>query len=245
LEELSTRLASLDDALEARDKAPDDYQARADVLAGYSRLGDKLSDWLEKIRKQAALSGKREPAPGEWGPTEVRKGGDALAGLARALQAELAADPLLQDPDLASAARSLLTRIAPLASASSLDALAAQAGIDLSKVWSAAKNKEVQALKAVGLDLGDLLNLFSAKDSSLEPLLDQWSAEIAKFPKHTRATLKDLAAKIAAQIQTYRAAINKQLSDQRSSKLTEGLDILATALARQIRSYDSRGGLFG
>ena len=117
--------------------------------------------------------------------------------------------------------------------------------MDLSKVWSDAKNKEVQALKAVGSDLGNLPNLFSAKDSNLEPLLDQWSAEIAKFPKQTRATLKDLAAKIAEQIQRYRTAINKQLSDQRSSRLTEGLDILATALARQIRSYDSRGGLFG
>jgi hypothetical protein len=164
-----------------------------------------------------------------------------LAGVARALRAELAADPLLQDPDLARAARTALDAIGKLAVQTSLEGLVDKAGTDLRKIWSRAKTSELDALKAAKVDLGDLPKMF---DAGLGPLLDQWSAEVGKFPKHNRTKVKDLTAQIAEQLQRYRTAINGQLGAQRSSGLVEGLDVVAAAMSRRIRSFDSRGGLF-
>jgi hypothetical protein len=133
-------------------------------------------------------------------------------------------------------------QIGTLAAQTSLETLVDKAGTDLRKVWRNAKTSELKALKAAKVDVGDLPQQF---DQGLGPLLDQWSAEIAKFPKHSAAKTRDLAAQIAEQLHHYRTAINTKLGADRTSGLVEGLDVVAAAMTRQIRSFDSRGGLFG
>jgi hypothetical protein len=242
LAEVVTRFSTLDRASTARDSAgTPDYSTRSDVLRAYLGVADGLrAQFATLSQRQAELAGDSKSRG--WDAAQTRRAGDVLAGVARALEAQLAADPLVQDPDLANAARKALGEIGALARKTSLEVLVDNAGTDLRKVWRKAKTSELDALKAAKVDLGDLPTVF---EHGLGPLLDQWSAEIAKFPKHRPAKVKDLAARIAEQVHRYRAAINAHLGKDRSSGLVEGLDVVAAAMTRQIRSFDSRGGLFG
>jgi hypothetical protein len=251
LQPVTDALAGLDAAVRARDSAtpPVDYTTRSEVLRRYLAAADKLQQSLKTLQnRQVELAGNPK-SPG-WDIAQTRSAGDALAGMARTLYNSLATDPLVQDPDLAGSTRTGLGQIDVLAQQTSLeglvDKLAAglrndKTGAVLRKAWSDAKNSELKALKATGADLGDLPKQF---DSGLGPLLQEWSTEIAKFPAHDRATVKDLATQISEQLQQYRTAIKAQLGDKFSSRLVLGLDVVAAAVVGQIRSYDSRGGLF-
>jgi hypothetical protein len=238
---LTAQLKALDTAVRDRDKSP---TGPTDVLRSFLGVANELNTRLQTVQdRQIELS--KPPAPRGWDAGQVQSARDLLAGVARVLQNELASDPLLEDPNLAAAAKNALAQIGPLAAQTSLEDRVTAAGRDLRKVWRNAKTRELKALQKAEVDLGDLPGMFSQKDQGLGPLLDKWSKEVGKFPGHDRAKVKDYAAQIAVRLQTYRSAINQQLGPARSSGLVEGLDIVAGALTRQIRSFDSRGGLFG
>lgn len=242
-EPLAGRLTGLDAALKARAKSSGkpDYATRSEVLRGYLGVADVLTTQLKTVRDRLAALAANPKSPG-WDPVQARNAGDVLAGMAKALHDELATDPLIEDPDLAQAAQKARDQIDALAGQTSLQSLVDKAGNDLRKVWRTAKQAELKALKAAKVDLGNLPTMFES--GGLGPLLDNWYAEVKKFPKQSRANVKDYAAQIAEQLQRYRTAINGQLGAERSSGLVEGLDVVAAALARQIRSFDSKGGLF-
>jgi hypothetical protein len=244
LNPLADRLSALDAATKARQSAsePLGYSTRAEVLRRYGAASEALSSQLETLQlRLAAVANKQKPPPG-WDAARTQKVADLLAGTARTLYLELAADPLSQDPDLKRGTRTTLQELDTLAGKTSLEARVDKAGSDLRKVWRTAKQSELKALQAAKVPLGDLPSLF---DKGLGPLLDQWADQIAVFPRHRPAIVKDLAAQIAEQLHRYRVAINAQLGADRSSRLVEGLDVVAASLVRQIRSFDLRGGLFG
>jgi hypothetical protein len=156
------RFSDLDAAMKARDRSAGngDYETRSDVLRAYLGLATELKARLDAVRsRQDELASARNASPG-WSETQTISTGDVLAGVARALRDALAADPLLQDPDLAGSARRTAEQIAALASRTSLEALVEEAGDDLRKVWRTAKASELKALKASNADLGDLPGMF-------------------------------------------------------------------------------------
>lgn len=238
---ITSSLQQLDSAWKAREADPADYGKRADVLRSYVGLAGDIKTQFDIVSKRQAELSNQKPTPG-WDVAQTLRTKDLLAGMARVARSELSADPLIQDPDLARATRTVLNQVDAIAEQTSLTEQVNKAGSDLTKVWKAARDQQLKALKSTRADLGDLPVMLR---TGLDPLLTQWSAEVAKFPNHDLATVKSLAASLAEQLQRYRAAVNAQLGDKRSSGLVEGLDIIAAAIARQIRSYDNRGGLFG
>jgi len=233
------RLKQLDVRLKARDASPTDYQARSDALQAYLGAIDVYASNLAVVRRGAAeiASGKK----GGWSADKAREATDLVSGMLRHLQAELAADPLIEDPDLASAARKAITDIDALTGPSSLDVTADGLGKDLRKAWKTAKASELKALKKAGVDTSMLSKVF---DSGLGPALDTWADEVAKFPKHNRATLKNAASDAARTLAQYRAAVEMAAGPDRSSRLVQALDAIAVAMTRQIAAFDQRGGLF-
>lgn len=242
------RFKRLDGALKAREndaklKAgtsdPPDYQRRADVLQGYLGAIDAYAATLATIRSGVAeiKLGKKSG----WTADKAREVTDIITGVLRHLQAELGGDPLIEDPDLATATRQAVSRIDSLVDPSSLEVAADGLGKDLRKAWSTAKAAELKALKKERVDTAELTKAF---DGGLGPILDTWTAELAKFPKQDRAKLKGATKDAARLLAQYRAAVEKIAGPDRSSRLVQALDAMAVAMTRQIAAYDQRGGLF-
>lgn len=153
----------------------------------------------ESIRSGAAeiAQGKK----GGWTADKASEATDIVTGMLRHLQAELADDPLVEDPDLASVTRQALSRIDSLLGPTSLEVATDGLGKDLRKAWSTAKATELKALKKEGIDTAALSKAF---DGGLGPILDSWSAELAKFPKQDRAKLKSATVDAARVLAQYR-----------------------------------------
>ena len=242
------RLKQLDGALKARENdaklkagtsAPPDYQRRVDVLQGYLGAIDAYAATLATIRSGAAEIGLGRK--GGWTVGKAREVTDIITGVIRHLQAELGGDPLIEDPDLATTTRQAISRSDSLVGPSSLEVAADGLGKDLRKAWSTAKTAELKALKKEGFDTTEISKAF---DGGLGPILDAWTAELAKFPKQNRAKLKGATTDAARVLAQYRAAVQKLAGPLRSSRVVQALDAMAVAMTRQIAAYDQRGGLF-
>ena len=218
---------------------PTQKQLRADVLQGYNGVIDVYAMNLAAVRGVAAdvAAGKTSG----WTADKLRETADILTGTLRHLQAELAGLSLVEDPDFASPTRDVIAGVDLLLKPSSLELAADALGKDLRKAWSTTKTAELKALKKERVDTAALSKAF---DSGLGPLLDTWTAETAKFPKHDRAKLKKATTDAALVLAQYRAAVESVAGPNRSSRLVQALDALAVNMARQIASYDQRGGLF-
>ena len=233
-------LGSLDTTLKARKYAadPTDPKVQTAVYNDYLAVIDAHAEQLQKLRDAAKVAPAGKSA---WTPAKLREATDLVVGMLRCVKGELAADPLVQDPGFAERTRQMLGQIDDLAGQTSLEADSQACGSDLRTVWKTAKAAELSALKKAGVDTKKLVAVF---DAGLGPALDAWTTELAKFPKHDREKLKDLAAQSAAYISSYRAAVDAIAGPMRSSNLVHALDTVALAMTRQLRSYDARGGLF-
>ena len=247
LDGAARRLASLDSALEKRKQAqaPVDYVVRSDVHTGYLDVIDALGQQLRKLRDAA---GAGPGGRGEWSPEKLREVTDMVVLTMRCVEAELAADPLVEDPDLAASARATLSKIGPMAGATSTEAEAQTRGLDLRKLWQDAKKTELAALKRAGVDTKragvDTKKLSKAFDAGLGPTLDAWEREVAKFPRHDRATLKKLTVEASKSLASYRAAVQAAAGPNRSSGLLRALDVVSAAMTCRVAAFDARGGLF-
>ena len=231
-------LAALDTSLHARKYAADPTEAtiQAEVYDNYLAVIDAHTELLQKIRPRAAGSGSKA----EWAPAKAREVTDMLVGMLRTVEADLAADALMQDPTFAARARDIVDRIAGLSGPTALEVDSEALGADLRKVWKDAKTKELAELKTARVDTKKLSTVFDG----LGPNLDTWTAEVAKFPRHDRDALRTLTAQVAATLSSYRTAIEATAGPVRSSNLVHALDTVASAMVRQLRSFDARGGLF-
>ena len=76
--------------------------------------------------------------------------------------------------------------------------------------------------------------------------MDAWSDEVNKFPKQDRQWLHEQALKIEQILGQYRSNIRSALAkEQHNFGLLRSLDTIAAGVAKTVRSYASRGGLFG
>lgn len=247
---MTQRLSVLDAKLRSRDQATKaavasgsrvDYQVRNDALQGYLGVADSLNTQLKLLRDgYDALS---TPDAKGWTRAQAQNAVDLVVGMVRSLGDQIAADPLVQDPDLASGTRSLLTRLDLIAGKTSLDQLADKYGTDLRKAWKTAKNIELAALKAADEDAKSLKALKGMFDQGLGPVLDNWTTAVSTFPGHDRTTVKDLTTQAITLLARYRTAVLEIVGAKSGSGLVIGLDAIALAISNRIRSYDGRGGL--
>lgn len=234
-------LASLTASLKARSAAadPSDPAVQTPVYNDYLAVIDAHAEQLHKLRAAAAEKG---PSPSRtWSPAKIREATDMVVMMLRTVKQSLGADPLVQDPAFAARTREMVSQIDVLAGQTSLEVNSRALGSDLRTVWKTAKKQEMAALTKAGLDTKKLSAMF---DAGLGPALDSWAAELAKFPKQNRATMKDLATQTATYLSSYRAAVVAVAGKERSSNLVHALDAVAVAMIRQLASYDARGGLF-
>jgi flagellar motor switch/type III secretory pathway protein FliN len=121
----------------------------------------------------------------------------------------------------------------------------AQAAKDgLSDFWSDSKAqilKDIVAEVDDGKALSDQLD--RAFNENLGELLDNWTTERKKIPKHDPVALHDAAWKLRFTIRRYRRSVNEILKVQEGfrQRLLTALDGLQFALAGQIRDYRQQG----
>ena len=114
---------------------------------------------------------------------------------------------------------------------------------DFRAFWRNARDTELKALRSAGVDVSTLSKSF---DADLGPALDAWSDGVNKFPKQDRQWLHDQALKIEQILRQYRSSTRSALAkEQHKLGLLRGLDTIAAGVAQTVRSYASRGGLFG
>jgi hypothetical protein len=109
----------------------------------------------------------------------------------------------------------------------------------LSKFWSKAKERIFAAIEENVVDGKKLKNtLDNAFNAGLSGMLDDWSREIKKAPKHDTKALHDAAWKIRLTTRRYRDAIesasNKPDYIRRSVELLTSLDVLQVAVSNRI-----------
>jgi hypothetical protein len=114
----------------------------------------------------------------------------------------------------------------------------------LSDFWSDSKAqilKDIVAEADGGKALSDQLN--KAFSENLSELLDTWTTESKKIPKHDPVALHDAAWKLRFAIRRYRRSVNGILRGQEGfrQRLLTALDGLQFALAGQIRDYRQQG----
>ncbi len=108
----------------------------------------------------------------------------------------------------------------------------------LSKFWSESKDKILDDIKNNVPDGKELKgSLETAFNEGLAGLLDKWSAEMKKVPKHSPEALHDATWNIRFAVRRYRNTVNAILKAQPSEKyrLLTSLDALQVAVSNRLR----------